>query len=229
MRRTRSERRSDRATTRGFSTAELLAGTALALMTVGTVFTVQQAQLKAFAAQNTYSQSQTVTRTVIDLMSREVRMAGYNPTDLALTLTVDPLCPNVQEAVTEATPTKVRIRQDLDANGVILGAGEDVTYELVSGELRRTDGPAALPVVVVDHIPSSGLSLRYFNGGNPPVELVPAGLPPALTVCQRAAVGKVRVSVEADIPNPNPKLSATPVKSIAESEIAIRSRSLANF
>ena len=229
MRRTPMGRRSDRATTRGFSTAELLAGTALSLMTVGTVFTVQQAQLKAFATQSTYSQSQTVTRTVIDLMSREVRMAGYNPTDLALTLTVDPACPTVQEAVIEATPTKVRIRQDLDANGVIVGAGEDVTYELVSGELRRTDIPGTTPVVVVDHIPYSGLGFRYFNGGNPPVELVPGGSPAALTVCQRAAVGKVRVSIEADIPNPNPKLASTPVKSIAESEIAIRSRSLANF
>ena len=149
-----------RITTRGISTAELLAGTALSLMTVGTVFTVQQAQLKAFATQNSYAESQTVTRTVIDLMSRETRMAGYNPTTLALTLTADAACPNLPEGVIEATPTKLRIRQDLNASGAIGGAGEDVTYELVSGELRRTDG-AGVPVVVVDHVPSSGLVLRY--------------------------------------------------------------------
>jgi len=226
MRRTRQERRSDRAAARGMSTAEVLAGTALSLMMVAAIFTVQQAQLKAFAAQTTYAQSQTVTRTVIDLMSREMRMAGFNPTNLALTVT-GPLsgCANIQESVTEATPTRIHLRQDLDGNGAIGGAGEDVTYELMSGEIRRADGIAALPLVVVDHVPTTGLVFRYFNGSNPPVELVPAGSPASLTVCQRAAVAKVRMTIEADLPNPNPKLASTPVKSLAESEIAIRSRS----
>jgi type IV pilus assembly protein PilW len=215
----------DRARARGMSTAEVLASTALSLMTVGTIFTVQQAQVKAFAAQTTYAQSQTVTRTTIDLMSREMRMAGFNPTNLALTIT-GPLsgCPNIQESVTEATPSKLHLRQDLNGSGGIAGAGEDVIYELVSGEIRRTDGLGAAPVVLVDHVPSGGLAFRYFNGSNPPVELVPAGSPAALTVCQRAAVSKVRVTVQANLPNPNPKVS-TPVKSLAESEIAIRSRS----
>jgi len=226
-RRTSENRRSNR----GLSTAELLAGTALSLMTVGTIFTVQQAQLKAFAAQTTYASSQTVTRTVIDLMSREARMAGYNPTSLALVNT-NPLsgCPGIPQAITEATTTKLHFLQDLNADGAINLAGEDVTYELVSGEIRRTDAVGAAAVVLVDHVPATGLTFRYFDGSNPPVELVPGGAGASLTVCQRAAVAKVRVTVEADLTNPNPKVS-TPVKSIAESEIAIRNRvaTLNNF
>jgi Tfp pilus assembly protein PilW len=225
------QKRAGRAT-RGLSIAELLAGTALSLMTVGTVFTVQQAQLKAFAVQSTYAQSQTVTRTVIDLMSREARMAGYNPTFPPGALTVTNAlsgCPNIQEGVVEATPTKFRFQEDRNADGAISIAGEDITYELVSGDIRRTDAAGAVPVVLADHIPTAGLVFRYFDGSNPPIELVPGGAPAALTVCQRAVVAKVRVTIEADLPNPNPKLASTPVKSIAESEIAIRNRSLANF
>ena len=230
MRRTRQEP-GGRAT-RGLSIAELLAGTALTLMTVGTVFTVQQAQVKAFAVQSTYAQSQTVTRTVIDLMSREARMAGYNPTYPPGALTITNAasgCPNIQEGVLVATPNKFRFQEDLNADGAINIAGEDITYELVSGDILRTDAVGAAPVVLADHVPTTGLVFRYFNGSNPPVELVPGGNPAALTVCQRAAVGKVRVTIEANLPNPNPKLASTPVKSIASTEIAIRNRSLTNF
>jgi hypothetical protein len=236
-RRTSLDRRSRRARSRGLSTAEVLAGAALTILTVGAIFTVQQAQLKAFAAQQTYAQSQSVTRTVIDMMSREGRMAGYNPTYQsallpgALTVT-NALsgCPNQTQAIIEATPTRFRFRQDLNGDGLIALPGEDVTYQLQNGQIVRTDTVGGAAVALVDNVPASGLTFRYFDGSNPPVELVPGGAPPSLTVCQRVAVAKVRVNIEADIPNPNPKIT-TPVKSIAESEIALRNRTatLSNF
>jgi len=65
---------------RGFSTAEVLIGTALSLAALGTLYSFFQAQQKSHATQSTYSQSQTITRTVIDLMTREIRMATYDPT-----------------------------------------------------------------------------------------------------------------------------------------------------
>jgi|SRR5581483_3637935 len=214
--------------TRGISTAEVLAGTALSLMTVGTVFTVQQAQLRSLATQATYAQSQTVTRTVIDLMSREVRMAGYNPTGLALTLTIAAGCLNIQEAVTEATATRVHIRQDLNGDGVINAAGEDVVYDLGQNQVRRQDGASA-PLALVDNVPTSGLAFKYFDSSNPPVELVPGGSPAALSTCQRAAIAKIRVTVTANIVDPDPRNASRPVKSTAESEVAIRARSLLNI
>src|SRR5206468_1712242 len=86
MARSRSEMRAiaRRKRCRGLSTIDVLAGSGLTLMTMGTVFAFSQAQLKALATQSSYAQSQNVTRTAIDLMTRELRMASLDPTNLAL-------------------------------------------------------------------------------------------------------------------------------------------------
>ena len=209
---------------RGLSTMELLAGSGLTLITMGTVFSFSQAQLKAYAVQSSYAQSQNVTRTAIDLMTRELRMASLDPTNLALPLSTTLTCPGVKQGIVEATPARIHFRQDLDADGTLAGPGEDVIYDLSEGQIRRADGAAA-PVAIVDSVPTGGLAFRYFDGSNPPVELVPSG---SLTPAQRDCVTKVRLTVTANVPNPNPRI-ATPVKSVAETEVAIRNRSLLNF
>ena len=209
---------------RGLSTMELLAGSGLTLITMGTVFSFSQAQLKAYAVQSSYAQSQNVTRTAIDLMTRELRMASLDPTNLALPLSTTLTCPGVKQGIVEATPARIHFRQDLDADGTLAGPGEDVIYDLSEGRIRRADGAAA-PVAIVDSVPTGGLAFRYFDGSNPPVELVPSG---SLTPAQCDCVAKVRLTVTANVPNPNPRI-ATPVKSVAETEVAIRNRSLLNF
>ncbi len=206
---------------------EMLVTATLTLMTVGTICTFSQAQLKALAAQGSFAQSQSVTRSALDLMARELRMASLDPTNLALPTSVGLTCPGVKQGIVEATPTKLHFRQDLNADGALTAAGEDVTYDLLAGQIRRSDG-AAQPVALVDFVPAGGLALRYFDGSDPPIELVPAGSPAALTATQRDCVEKVRVTLSASMPNPNPNIS-TPISSIAESEVAIRNRSLLNF
>ena len=57
---------------------------ALSLMVVGTIYSFQRVQARAFATESTYSDSQNVTRTTLDLMTRELRMAAYDPSGLAL-------------------------------------------------------------------------------------------------------------------------------------------------
>ncbi len=206
---------------------ELLASATLTLMTVGTLYTFSQAQLKAMATQGTFAQSQTVTRSAIDLMARELRMASLDPTGLALPTSIGLTCPGVKQGIVEATPTSLHFRQDLNGDGALTAAGEDVTYSLAEGQIRRTDGVAA-PVAMVDSVPSGGLAFRYFDASNPPVELVPAGAPAALSQAQRDCVAKIRVLVTARLTNPNPRIT-TPIISVAESEVAIRNRSLLNF
>jgi len=209
---------------RGFSTIEVLAGSGLTLIMMGTTVNFSQAQLKALATQRSYAQSQSATRTAIDLMTRELRMASLDPTNLALPVSTTLTCRDVKQGIVEATPTSIHFRQDLNADGALTGPGEDVTYDLSEGQIRRTDGTAQ-PVAIVDSVPATGLAFRYFDGSNPPVELVPAG---ALDGPHRDCVAKVRLTVIANVANPNP-LITTPIKSVAESEVAIRSRSLMNF
>jgi hypothetical protein len=208
------------------STAEILAATTLSLTTAGTVFTFQEAQLKAMSVQSSYSQSQTVTRNVIDLVSRELRMASFDPTNLALPSSADPLwCVGAKQGIVEATPTRVRFRQDLNANGVIDGPGEDVAYDLAGTQIRRTDGNAQ-PLTLVDNVAPTGLAFRYFSASTLPVEFVPAGVPASLPQGQRDCIARVQVTVRANVARPN---DARPITSLAASEIAIRNRSLVNF
>jgi len=210
----------------GFSTAEVLAGTALTMMLMGAIYSVQRAQTMAFAAQNVYSESQNVTRTVIDLMTRELRMATYDP-GTALTTSPGPSCPGVKQGIVEATPSKLHFKQDLTGDGSLISPGEDLVYDVLGSALRRTDG-SALPVTIVTGVPAGGLNFRYFDGSNPPVELIPTGTPPSLTSSQRDCVTKVRITVRANLTNPDPN-NSTPIPSIAECEVAIRNRSLSNF
>ena len=165
---------------RGFSSMEVLAGLGVTLILLAAVYTFQQAQTKAFLTQQVYSDSQNVTRSMIDLMARELRMACYDP-GTAIPKSIGPCAPDAKQGIIEATPTKIHFRQDL--NG---------------------------------------------DNANPPGQIVPGGSPAALNQCQRDSVAKVRVTVRANLPNPNPRIS-TPIASIAESEVAVRNRSLVNF
>jgi type IV pilus assembly protein PilW len=212
---------------RGISTAEVLAGVVLTMILLGGVYSFQKAQVNALAAQHAYNDSQTVTRTAIDLMTRELRMASYDPTGAALPVSPGPSCPSVKLGIVEATGSRLRFQQDLNADGVLTGAGEDVVYDILGDEIRRTDG-SSLPVTLVSGAMVGGLSFRYFDGSNPPVELMPSGTPPALTSGQRACTTKVRVRIRASVPNPNPD-NPNPLRSSAESEVAIRNRSLMNY
>jgi len=144
-------------------------------------------------------------------MSRELRMATYG----------------VKQGIIQATPTSIRFQQDLNGDGLIAGAGEDVTYTFADGQITRTDGLNA-PVTLVSNVPSNGFSILYFDGSGTPVQLVPAGSPASLTQAQRDIVVMVRITIQANIPNPNPNVS-TPIKSVAESEVAIRNRAVLNL
>jgi hypothetical protein len=156
-------------------------------------------------------------------MTREIRMASYDPLG-ALPLSGPGTCPSIRQGILEASASKLRIKQDLSGDGNFNSSGEDVTYDLLGDTIRRQDGAAA-PISVVSGIPSGGFVLQYYNSSNPPVELIPSGSPPALTPGQRDCVAKIRITVKADIDNPTLK---APLASLAQSEVAVRSRSLWN-
>jgi len=211
-----------RPSTRGMSTAELLVAATVSLIGFAALYSVFFAQQKALAAQGAYAQVQTATRSTLDLMGRELRMASYDPTLTALAPTPGPACPGFRRGIVDATPTRIRFQQDLNGDGLVTGANEDLTYELVGTDLRRTDGVGA-PVVVASGLPTGGFVLRYFTGGNPAVELVPAGIPPTLTPAQRDCVGRVRLTLQATQANPNTN-NPHALSSLVSSEVAIRSR-----
>jgi Tfp pilus assembly protein PilW len=218
--------RLSRRRSRGLSTMEVMIGSVLSLVVASTMYAFLHAQQRAFMASSAYAESQSVTRTVIDILSRELRMATYNPAGTALAAS-GPCCPGWSQGIVDARSDRVQFRQDLNGDGDVTDTNEDLTYTLSSGEIRRTDG-AGSPQVLVSNVPTGGLVFRYYDGSTPPNELVPSGTPSQLTSCQRDCVAKVRISVHAEVTSPT---SGTPhvLESEATSEVAIRNRSLTNF
>ena len=224
MRANRVARRSER----GFSLAEVLVGSAVTLMIVGGVYGFYAAQTQALASQRAYARSQDVTRTVIDLLGRELRMATYDPAGTAIT-TAPPggSCPGVKQGLLIGKLDQIKFVQDLNGDGDVVDEAETLYYYTLGGELRRQDGNGTA-VALVENLDVNGFVLQYYDNSNPPVELVPTGSPPALSAAQRDCVAKVRLTVRSSVENPNPQVS-TPLESEGQAEVAIRNRSLSNF
>lgn len=213
---------------RGMSLAELLVGSALSLIVIGGVYSFYSAQTQALAAQRAYARSQDVTRTVIDLLGRELRMATYDPAGTAISTSAPGFsCPGVKQGLLIGKLDEIQFVQDLNGDGDIVDEAENLHYYALAGELRRVDG-VNLPVTLVEDLDVSGFVLRYFDNSNPPVELVPSGTPPALSSAQRDCVAKVRLTVRASVENPNPQV-VEPLEAESQAEVAIRNRSLSNF
>jgi type II secretory pathway component PulJ len=210
---------------RGFGTMEALVASTLSLIVALAIMGFFDAQQRAYASVSTYAASQNVTRTVVDLMSREIRMSSYDPTlpasAGALPLSPGPTCPNVEEGLVQAQPQRIRIQQDLDGSGVIDQANEDITYAQQNDAITRTDRTGTT-VTLVENVPPNGFRIRYFDNQANPVEIVPAGMPAVLTPTQRACVQKVVLEVRASIDNPYP--NGADLHSAVRSGVTIRNR-----
>jgi hypothetical protein len=210
---------------------EALVAAGLTLVIALAVLGFFDAQQRAYATLSTYAMSQTVTRTVVDLMSREIRMSSYDPTlprsAGALALSPMPTCPNVEQGLVVAMPQRIQIQQDLTGDGVISAANENIVYEQVGDEIQRTDVVTATTATLVENVPDGGFTLRYFDNQAIPVEIVPGGAPAALTETERACVEKVQIEVAAMIDDPYP--NKPDVRSVVRSAVTIRNRTINKF
>jgi hypothetical protein len=208
--------------------AELLVGSALSLIVMAGVYSFYSAQTQALAAQRAYARSQDVTRTVIDLLGRELRMATYDPAGTAITTSASGgSCPGVKQGLLIGKLDEIKFVQDLNGDGDVTDEAETLHYYALAGELNRVDG-VTTPVTLVEDLDVNGFVLQYFDNSNPPVELVPTGTPPTLSAAQRDCVAKVRMTVRAAVENPNPQ-DPDPLETTSQAEVAIRNRSLSNF
>jgi type IV pilus assembly protein PilW len=202
---------------------EVMLGLVLAPIVLAGIHSSFRAQLHALRGNNNAFELQDLARGALDFMIREVRMAGYDPSGNALVASPGPTCPGVGRGVTEATATRLHILSDLNGDGAINSAGEDVLYELDTtfDRILRTDTNGA--VVVAENVPNDGLAFRYFDNGEPPAELVPT-----LTAGEQDCIGTVVLAVKLTAPNPDPNVTSTLIAEAA-SQVAIRSRTLGNL
>ena len=119
--------------TQGFTLFELLVAIGLGMSVLAVVTTTFIAQAKVYNAQEQIKEMEQNARGVLDLITRELKMAGYKPNGGSF-------------SGLPFSETELRIQADLDGNGNIPSSGvtlEDIRYSYDSANIRitRQEGP----------------------------------------------------------------------------------------
>jgi len=161
----------------GFTLIELMAGILISAIIMAGLYSVLFSQQKAFSAQEQVAEMNQNIRAALDLMTREIRLAGYKTS----TSTFD--------GIATATSESIRILADLNQDGDTADDNEDISYTYNAGALQICRNGVGLPVA--DNITS--LSLQYtLNDGT--VTPAPANL---------ADIRKVTVSITTRTTHPD--------------------------
>ncbi|GJL58611.1 MAG: hypothetical protein NPIRA03_14680 [Nitrospirales bacterium] len=169
----------------GYTLVEVVVALGLSLLTVNVVYALYIQELKAQSVREQILDMQQQARVVVDLVTREILMAGYDPrgvnrdTDLT----------NDFEGITY-DPEKLSIRADINGNGITNDANESIVfvYDAKTQVLRRNTGGGNQPfgedieAFVVDYLD---------RGGN--------------STTNSKAIRQVRISVTARTSRPDPQ------------------------
>jgi type IV pilus assembly protein PilW len=135
----------------GFTLIELLVAILISGIVLAALYTVFISQEMAFSNQEQVAEMNQNIRAALDLMTREIRLAGYKTSTSAF------------NGIQTATGTSIGILADLDQNGDTLGTNENITYSYNPDTLQifRNSGTTE---VVADNITSLSLVYSLKNG-----------------------------------------------------------------
>lgn len=165
----------------GFSLVELLIAMAVALVVIGATYSVFTIQNKTFANQENFVEMQQSVRAGMDIMAREIGMAGYNPAGATL------------DGVT-VNASQLQIMADLDGNGAIdASSQENIIYifDAPNYRITRNIGSGAQPFV--ENVQS--FAFQYLDG---------AGNVTAVS----ANVRRIRITITGKTAKPDPAYTA---------------------
>ena len=205
----------------GFTLVELMVAMSIFMLILVGVFQVFDPSSRAYSTSERKLGVQQNARVAMDVMSRQIRMAGYFPENVDVDTANDLVAPVTLQAATNAA---LVVAGDLDASCVdpltttcAAGSSRAFTFCLDAAGLRRV--PAALGVgncaggdLLAESV--TALSFAYFDVNNTPVPNPPAGnyqldaqgLGGALNfanIAQRASVRRIVITVTARETVPN--------------------------
>jgi type IV pilus assembly protein PilW len=150
---------------RGFTITELLVAMGLSAIVMASIGAVFYQQQKSFLVQEQLAAAQQSARAVVYFLEREIRSAGYDPTQ------------DVNPAILVAGSNSISFQLDDNGNGVIDG-DETITYSLYDSggdgdtDIGRNPGTGTQPLALnVD-----ALNFVYLDGASPPNVLDDDGL-----------------------------------------------------
>ena len=169
----------------GFTLIEMVVALGLSLVTVGAVYSLYVSELKAQYVREDRLDMQQQARVVMDVISRELLMAGYDPRGV----NHDGDLSNDFHGISY-DPGRLIIKADLNGNGSIVDANESIIFMLDASTqtIRRNTGGGNQPFG--ENIES--FVVEYFDqGGNPTVDSV--------------SIQQVKITVTARTEDPDPK------------------------
>jgi type IV pilus assembly protein PilW len=167
----------------GFTLMELLVATAISMVILGAIAGTFMTQTKFYNAQEQINEMQQNARAAIDLLNRDIKLAGYDPTDAAvLGLTY--------------SASELRIRADLNGDGVVNDSSDEhviYTFDSANKQIKRTYGfVGATPEVLASNIES--FTFGYLDSSG-------------TATTSTASIRQVSLSITARTAKPDPNLT----------------------
>lgn len=184
---------------RGFTLVELLVAMAVGLVVLGAMYAVFTMQNRELIQQDMVTAMQQNARAALEMMTREIRMAGYNPAKKTTGWSSSPTtAPGPAPGIVTADAAVLAFVADLDGDSDTTYAdneNENITYSLcVAGAcspcrwkcLARTAN-GVLQTVAED---IEALVFKYYNAGG-------AELTTPVAAADLASIRKIKVAVKA--------------------------------
>ncbi len=143
----------------GFTLVEVLMCIAILSIIFGTVFRSFDTFNRSYTNENVKAGVQQKSRIGIDLMARDIRLAGLDPLDTA----------NAGFIAANTNTTSVRFTADLNYDGDLGDPFEDIIYALNGNLLQQTSDLGSGPVTatLLDNV--SALSFNYLDQADNPL------------------------------------------------------------
>jgi type IV pilus assembly protein PilW len=181
---------------KGFSLVELLVYMLIFGIASTAMYTLFISNSKSHSSQeNTMEMTQDI-RGAMDLLMREIRMAGFDPTEIG---GVGFVSTTTDEYDTDSD--SIHFTMDYNENGALTDSNEDVNYYLYTADgiqkLGRRTGGSGNPDPVAEYV--TALSFVYYDSaGN---QITPGGGNPAFTGTNLANIRSVQISITTETPN----------------------------
>ena len=109
----------------GFTMIELLISMAIGLVIVTALTSTFVTQRQSYDIQQQITAAVQTARAAMDMMSRELRLAGYDPADVGI-------------VGIPYSADQLRVLADLDGDGLTTGSNEDIIYKYDSEYMKIT-------------------------------------------------------------------------------------------
>ena len=165
----------------GFSSVEIMVSTAIAMMVLAAVTNTFIGQTRYYNAQEQLNEMQQNARAAIDLIARELKVAGYDPSGTAISNGIP------------YSPSQLEMLADLSGDGSVSGLDEDIIYTYDPNNLRilRTSGGATS--TLSENIVEFTFDYLDANGNS---------------TISAASIRQVRVTITAQTSKPDPNYTA---------------------